>query len=233
MVVTGAAGGIGATLCEALTAQGWPVVATDVAPIADWAFAGSLRSCTVDVTDEHQVGTAVDEARADGPLWGLVHCAGITQRVSLAQTSTATFDRLVAVNLRGTFFCLRAMARALVEQGTGGSLVVVGSINATVPLPNQAVYSATKAAMASMVESLAVDLGPHGVRVNTVAPGGVQTPLNPPGPEDAPYRRAVPLRRIGRTADLVGVTSFLLGAESDYITGTTVVVDGGFSKQRP
>ncbi len=233
MIVTGAAGGIGATLCEALTAQGWPVVATDVTPVQDWPFAGSLRSCTVDVTDENQVGTVVDEVCAEGPVWGLVHCAGITQRVSLTQTSNATFDRLVAVNLRGTFLCLRAMSRALVEQGSGGSLVVVGSINATVPLPDQAIYSATKAAMASMVDSLAVDLGPHGVRVNTVAPGGVQTPLNPPGPGDEPYRRAVPLGRMGRTSDLVGVTSFLLGDDSAYITGTTVVVDGGFSKRRP
>lgn len=232
VIVTGAAGGIGATLSEALAAQSWPVIAVDAVPLDEWAVDSSVFSRQVDVADESQVAALFDEARAAGPIWGLVHCAGVTQRVRLADTTIATFDHLVAVNLRGTFLCLRGIAQVLTEQGSGGSIVVIGSINDKLPLPSQAVYSATKAAMASLVDSLAVDLGPQGVRVNTVAPGAVRTPLNPPGSEDEPYRRSVPLRRIGRTSDLIGVTGFLLGEDSAYITGTSVVVDGGFSKQR-
>lgn len=222
ILVTGAASGIGAATCAALAAEGYDVVGADVQ-----ASDGVVR---LDVREE----ASWDEVMSSvGPLDGLVTCAGIRTRGAIDELSVAQFDDVFAVNVRGTFLGIRSVARQWLSNGATGAVVTVASINGYMASPGQPHYAASKAALIMLTKAAALDLAPRGIRVNAVAPGAVRTPmiadrLAEPGQEES-FSSRIPLGRIGAPHDVTPAILFLLTDGARYITGTTLLVDGGWA----
>jgi NAD(P)-dependent dehydrogenase (short-subunit alcohol dehydrogenase family) len=241
VLVTGAASGIGRGIARAAAAAGRRVVATDIDEpgLEDLALEGrrrgwSLVTTPLDVAEPKAIEAALAWATADGePLGGLVHCAGITFRGPLLDMAVRDYHRVVETNLTGSFLCMTSAARAMVAQGAGGSIVVITSINAQRPLLSQAVYSACKAAVEVLVSTLALEVAWAGVRVNAVAPGAVDTAMNPKANSDPAGIARIPLGRLGTPEDIAGPVLFLLSDEARYITATSLAVDGGVVHLRP
>lgn len=240
-VVTGAAGGIGSAVVRVLVAQSCPVLAVDIDEAgldrvqAEHNGAKSeIVTRAVDIADPTDVETLFKDFRTTASLLrAVVHCAGVTERAKLLDTSVEQFMRLVTTNLLGAFAVLTTAARLLIDQGRGGSIVVVTSINAQRPLASQPAYSATKAGLEALVSSLAVEIAPYRVRVNAVAPGAIDTAMNPQAVLGQRTARSIPLRRVGDPEDVAWPIAFLLSDEARYITGATLVVDGGLVHVRP
>ena len=164
----------------------------------------------------------------------LVNSAGLTDRGSLLDATAPLFDRLFAVNVRAPFFLLQAFIRHLRDTHQPGTAVNILSMNVYGGSAELAVYSATKAAVSGLVRSAAIEWGPHGVRVNAVAPGVIRTPLTDAYMRNNPERAAaaeteVPLRRVGTPEEVADMVLVLAGRPSRFITGQTIFVDGGLT----
>jgi NAD(P)-dependent dehydrogenase (short-subunit alcohol dehydrogenase family) len=222
VLVTGGASGIGAAICAALAAAGWEPVPADIA--------GGEGVVRLDVRDETGWEEAVAKA---GPLAGLVNCAGIRTSAALVDLEVDEFDRIFAVNVRGTFLGLRTAARRWIGEGSGGAVVNITSVNAFVALPGQCHYVASKGALTMLTKAAALELAAHGIRVNAVAPGGVRTPMTAERLADpaqlARINARIPLGRVAEPAEIAGAVVFLLDPRASYVTGTTLVVDGGWT----
>lgn len=230
-IITGAAGGIGCGLVTSL-APTLRLVLVDLPArlreLIQLAEQTGAHAVAADVSVEHDVQALVAQARRLGPITGLVHCAGFTRHERIGETSVQDFQSLVNTNLLGTLLCMTAVAEQMQADAVSGSLVAISSINALIGAKKQAVYTATKAAIHSLVVSAAQEWGPSGIRVNAIAPGSIRTPgMNPQAGDDPELNRRIPLQRVGLPADLVGPVRFLLSDEAAYMTGTVVVVDGG------
>ncbi len=227
-IVTGGASGIGAACVTRLRKAGARVAAFDLvdAPDAD-------VSVRVDVSDEQQVIGGV--ARAAAELGGLdvaVLSAGVGGSAPLLELTTGEWDRVMNINLRGAFVCLRECGRAMTN---GGSIVAVTSISGFLADRTMAHYAASKAGLAQLVRSAARELGAQGIRVNAVAPGTTDTPMfapteHLPGYRDQVTRRSA-LRRLG-TADEVAQAVVAL-CTLDWVTGQVLAADGGVSLHSP
>jgi NAD(P)-dependent dehydrogenase (short-subunit alcohol dehydrogenase family) len=239
-IVTGAASGIGRAVASILAAEGYAVVATDIdvdglntltgeASAQGW----SLVSAVADVRHRMAMAQACEQARVDGRrLAAFVHCAGITWRGAMLDMPDPEYQRVIDVNLHGSYVCLTSAARAMIDQGTGGSIVAITSVNAYRPLVTQGVYSATKAAVEVLVQTLALEVGHHGIRVNAVAPGAVDTPMNPGIGERQEAFARLPVPRVGTPSDIAAAVRFLVSDAAAYITGSSLVVDGGLIRTR-
>jgi NAD(P)-dependent dehydrogenase (short-subunit alcohol dehydrogenase family) len=233
-IVTGAARGLGAGVADRLERDGAEVVRVDVA-----SGPGIL---TADVSDEGQVATLYGRALAQlGGLDLLVNCAGIGGPGSpVAETALAEFRHTLDVNLIGVFLMARGAARAMIEQGGGGAIVNFGSIFGQQGVPFGAAYCASKGAIALLTQSLALELAPHGIRVNTVAPGNMATEMHFDELRDRAARAGrsfedellraraeVPLGRHGTGDDVAGAVVWLASEDASYVTGQTIGVNGG------
>jgi NAD(P)-dependent dehydrogenase (short-subunit alcohol dehydrogenase family) len=235
VMVTGAASGMGRATALRLAEAGARVVGVDVDSdgIARTALESgdAVRAEVADVSDRAAVDALVERAATDfGRLDGMVANAGIGLGKGFLETTEEELDRVLAVNLKGVFFCGQAAARAMIAAGNGGSIVNVASTYAEVTAPERAAYSASKGAVRMLTKAMALDLAPHGITVNAVGPGWIRTGMNP---LDDPVRvreleDTIPLGRIGTPADVAGVIAFLLSADAAYVTGTTTFVDGGW-----
>jgi 3-oxoacyl-[acyl-carrier protein] reductase len=212
IVVTGGARGIGAMLADELRSRGADVVTTDLLPGAD-------RSC--DVSDADQVAELFD---AVGPVDGLVNCAALlVSRQRYDEIALDEWDRMFAVNVRGSFLCARAAAASM--DGRGGSIVNVASETALTGSHGFVHYVASKGAVVAMTRALANELGSRNIRVNCVAPGFTPTPGSEVLGVYDPSR--TPLGRVMRPDDLVGTFCYLLSDDSAFVSGQTIVVNGG------
>ena len=241
VLVTGAASGIGRALAEALAARKTPVVLCDVdgAAARDITAAGRPAwAVAADVTREDQVGRMVAEARRlAGPLGGLVNCAGIYPNTPFLDLSAAEWDAVLGVNLRAPFLVTQAVARAMIADRTGGSIVNISSTSSRLARPGIAHYGASKAALNQLTAVTAVELAPHGIRVNAVLPGLVGTErvyekaaATPEGRAEHEAKLArIPLARVADPVEVVNVVLFLLSADAAYCTGGLFTVDGGFT----
>ena len=230
IAVTGGGGGIGSATCAWLADKGALVYALDLAPAADPA--GKFVAC--DVTDPGSVDTAVVEVvRQAGRVDGLVAGAGIAENdVAAEDMGIATFDEVLAVNLRGVFLACQGFGRRMLEQGRG-RIVAISSMSGThiVNRPQrQCAYNASKAGVTALVKSLAAEWGPRGVRVNAVSPGYVDTPLNAlKRHQHAQWHDATVLGRFGEPREIAAAIGYLLSDEAEFCCGTDLLIDGGYS----
>jgi 3-oxoacyl-[acyl-carrier protein] reductase len=236
-LVTGGARGIGAAVVRRLARQGTAVAFTYIsapdkanALVASVeAAGGKAMSILADSANAEAVQAAVESTVAHfGRLDILVTSAGILNLGTIDQFKLDDFDRMVAVNLRGVF--VAAQAAAQVMQG-GGRIVTIGSVSGVrVGFPGSSVYSMTKAAVATLVRGIALDLAPRGITVNNVQPGPTATDMNPP---DAPYldavRGMVPLKRLGHADEIASMVCYLASEEASFVTGSSFTVDGGYT----
>jgi len=246
VVVAGAGGGgIGTAICRMLAEAGASIAALDVREDALAAVTeavagtrGTHRNLVVDVRNADEVERAVTAAGEQGPLHGLVHVAGglfPDQWAPLVDLDLAVFDRVLELNLRAALATSQSVARRLIAQGGGGSIVTISSVAGLTAMPFGVGYSAAKAAMLALVRTAAIEWGPHAIRVNAVAPGTVRTPKSqrgaPAGADiDTPEERAVlPLGHRGHPDDIAGAVLFLLSELAAWVTGQVLAVDGGSS----
>jgi NAD(P)-dependent dehydrogenase (short-subunit alcohol dehydrogenase family) len=236
-IVTGGASGIGLATLERLIAAGWRVGALDRDAAAleklRGAHGDAVRVRTLDVTDEGAADAAVNElAAAFGRLDGVVNSAGIGLDKPALDTSVAEFRKVLDINVTGTFIVSRAAARIMKEKGSG-AIVNLASIAGMRGSKGRVAYGASKGAVINLTQVMAVDLARYGIRVNAVAPGPVDTPLVQ-AVHTAAVRRAylhhTPMRRYASADEIAAAICFLLdGAQSSYITGAILPVDGGFA----
>lgn len=233
-LVTGAGRGIGLAAAAALADAGAQVtlVARSADEIAEavQAIGKGARAAVLDVSDLAAVEAFfVGEA----PFHVLVNNAGTNRPKPMWDVTEADYDTVLGLNLKAAFFAAQACAKRLIAAGDTGSLIHVGSQMGHVGGPNRSLYCASKWAMEGMNKSFALDLAPHGIRSNTIAPTFIETPLTRPFFEDAAFREDVLARiklgRIGRVEDLMGAILFLASDASALVTGTSLVVDGGWT----
>jgi glucose 1-dehydrogenase len=187
-----------------------------------------------DVSNEDDVVRTVREAaEALGGLDVLVNNAGIQISRPSEELSSAEFDRVLAVNLRGAFLCAREAIRRFLDDGTLGSIVNVSSVHQLIPKPGYLGYSTSKGGMQNLTRTLALEYAGRGIRVNGIGPGATVTPINRAWIDD-PAKRAqveehIPMQRAGDADEMAGVTAFLASDLAAYITGQTIFVDGGLT----
>jgi 3-oxoacyl-[acyl-carrier protein] reductase len=247
VVVTGGASGIGAACVDAFARAGAAVGIVDVQADAAEAVAAAsaaahgvaVATATADVTDADALQAATDHVVAAlGPPLVWVHSAGglAGQTASpVLETAVDAWDAVVSLNLRGTFLACQAGARAVTsgpDGGRGGAIVVVASLQGVQASPHLAAYGAAKAGMIHLTRTLALELAPRGVRVNGVAPSFVDTPAS--RAQVSPERRAaseasIPLGRIGQPDDIAGMVVVLASPLAAFMTGQTLLLDGGLS----
>jgi NAD(P)-dependent dehydrogenase (short-subunit alcohol dehydrogenase family) len=190
-------------------------VAIHETDVADAASVQSLFSATLS---------------AFGRVDGLVTSAGIEHSATALELTEDDFDEVLRVNLKGSFLCAQAFGRAFIDGGSGGSIVTVSSAVAFSGRADAAQYTASKGAVISLTKSLAIEWGPRGIRVNSVAPGLIDAPIA--AGISVEHRQAyadrTPLGRIGTPQDVAKVIRFLLSDEAAYVTGQTIVVNGGY-----
>ncbi|MGO8873783.1 MAG: SDR family NAD(P)-dependent oxidoreductase [Acidimicrobiales bacterium] len=232
-VVTGGGAGIGRGIARGLAAFGasvaiWERDADTAASAADEV--GGL-AVTTDVRDTAQVDGALARTTAElGPASILVNNAGGVFFSPLLETSENGWDALYRANLRHVILCTQRVARLMVDRGTGGSIVNITSIEGVRAAPGYAAYAAAKAGVINFTKTAALELAPHGIRVNALAPDITLTEgmisVAPPGAE-AGFGLTVPMGRAGRVDEMAGAAVFLASALSSYVTGQTIHVDGG------
>jgi NAD(P)-dependent dehydrogenase (short-subunit alcohol dehydrogenase family) len=235
--IVGGGSGIGEAVAAGAAAQGARVVVLDANEAAARAVAarigGAARAAACDIRDAGAVGGIFgDIVRREGRLDSVVSTPGINVRKPILQYTEDEFDRVVALNLKGSFNVLQAAGRIMTSQGAG-SIVIFSSIRSQVVEPGQSVYAMTKAGLVQLVRTAAAEFGPAGVRVNAVGPGVVETPLTAPIRASAvwydAYSARNALNRWARAEEMVGPTLFLVSDAASYVTGTILFADGGWT----
>lgn len=236
-LVTGASSGIGLACAVALAEHGADVTLAarsgdklrqivDNMAAKNW----SASALELDVSDVAATAKAVANA---GPFDVLVNSAGLARHAPALETTEADFDAVQALNIKGAYFLTKAVADGLVKAGRGGSLINISSQMAKVGGIDRAVYSATKHAVEGFTKSMAIEWGPKGIRVNTICPTFIVTPLTKQTFE-RPERKAwveekIKLGRIGEVEDIMGAAVFLASEASALITGSALMIDGGWT----
>lgn len=234
-VVTGGGSGIGEAIARGLARSGARVAVLDRDVGAAGRVAGEIDGVPVkaDITSPDEAEAAVaDLTERMGTPRVLINGAGTAGGGGpLVDLPVEVLDRVLHVNVRGTFIVTQVVARRMIAAGEGGAIVNISSIGAGQPTPGLGHYEATKAAIDALTRSAAIELAPHGIRVNAVAPGPVYTPMTKAGMDDPAAREAwearIPLGRIGRTDDLVPLVLLVASGEAGHVTGAVVPVDGG------
>ena len=248
-LVTGASSGIGAAVARALGAAGAAVAVNYVTgPDAAEAVAADIRAAggtamalQADVAREDEVEAMF---RATLSAWGtldiLVSNAGIQRDAAVIDMSLEQWNAVIAVNLTGTFLCARSAARAMIRQGirpevsrAAGKILCISSVHEVIPWAGHVNYAASKGGVKLLMQSLAQELAPHRIRVNSIAPGAIQTPINRAAWETPAALQAlltlIPYGRIGQPEDIGRAVVWLASDDADYVHGQTIFVDGGMT----
>ncbi len=235
-LITGAAQGIGYASAEALINDGFRVAIADIN--ADAVNEASLRlgekafPLVCDVADPEQIHGSFEEVEAElGAVSVLVNNAGIAPGGDFLETSADEFRTVLEVNLLGTFVATQRAARSMIENGIRGAIVNMSSINAQVAIPTIPAYCASKGGIMQLTKAAALSLAPHGIRVNAVGPGSIDTAMMAGvNADEAAMQRVMsrtPLGRIGEPEEIASIVAFLASEKASYITGETIYADGG------
>jgi 2-dehydro-3-deoxy-D-gluconate 5-dehydrogenase len=238
-IVTGAAMGIGLGIARRLHEAGASVALADLDLLAAEDAADALQlqrahsalAIHGDISDPQSVERMVADAlEAFGAVDILVNNAGIYPMVALSELDLETFQRVIEVNLTGLFLCTKAVSAQMIAQGKGGRIINVTSIDALHPsMVGLAPYDASKHGAWGFTKNVALELAPHGISVNAIAPGGIATP-GTAGMDQADlegFEAMIPMRRMGEPDDIGRAALFLASGLSSYMTGSQIVVDGG------
>lgn len=238
-IITGGARGLGFGIAERFCAAGARVVIADI-DATSAARAATELDCEhhpVDVTDRTSVQQLVDDtAKRHGRLDVMVANAGLAGGAPFLELTDDRWDSVIAVNLKGVFLCNQIAGRQFAAQGRGGAIVNIASILSTRANPTTAAYSASKAGVVSLTHSAAAALGAHGVRVNAIGPGYIESQMTAGIRADPALARSVVnatvLGRFGRPSDIGDTAVFLASDEASYVTGQVLYVDGGWLLHR-
>ncbi len=238
-IVTGGAMGIGQGIALRLAEAGAGVLITDINLEAANNTVNQIRSkggkaeaIKADASSVADAKRTVQETvRAFGRLDIIVNNAGIYPFAPALQMTEELWDKVLDINLKGLFFYSQAAAQEMMNEGHGGKIINIASIDALHPTGNLVHYDASKGGVVMVTKALALELGPHNIMVNAIAPGGIQTP-GASGPVTSDeflqaFISRIPLRRVGVPDDIAKAVFFLASGASDYMTGSLVVVDGG------
>jgi glucose 1-dehydrogenase len=254
-IVTGGSSGIGQAIAVRLGHEGVNVAINYVGPMEGAeatreqidagvkACIDEVNSCSMpsrailveaDVSDETAVERMFKQTRAElGPVDFLINNAGIQIAQDSDELEAAAFDRVLAVNLRGSFLCAREQVRGLLADDRPGSIVNISSVHQLIPKPKFLGYSVSKGGMQNLTRTLALEFAGRGIRVNGIGPGATVTPINRAWIDDPAKREQVtshiPMGRAGDAEEMASVAAFLLSDEAAYITGQTLFVDGGLT----
>jgi NAD(P)-dependent dehydrogenase (short-subunit alcohol dehydrogenase family) len=229
-LVTGGLSGIGRAVVNRMAAEGAIAIAADITA-EQTDLAASQPVCRVDVSDPASVAAMVQAVvQVFGRLDCLVNSAGIGRDTPFLETSLEEFDRIIAINLRGSFIVGQAAARAMRESG-GGAIVNIASVSGMTGNVGRSAYGASKGGVVLLSKVMAVDLANFNIRVNVLAPGPVESPMSlalHTAQVRAQWNERVPMRRYGTPEEMAGVAVFLCSDDASYITGHVIAVDGGF-----
>lgn len=235
-LVTGAGQGIGAATVDRLIDEGCKVVALDINDKGLARYQGNPAVVTevMDITQQADCERAVSVGvRGFGAVHLMAHCAGIVDAIGpVAEMDVAGFDRVMAVNVRGTMLMMRASLAQMIAQGQGGSIVCIASLAVIRGGATRAAYAASKRAVVGLTSTAALEVGQYGIRVNAVAPGLIDTPmfagLDEAGLTQLKASLATrPITRLGKPSEIAASIAWLLSDESSYVTGSLHLADGG------
>ena len=239
-LVTGAAQGIGRAIALRLAQEGAAVVVEDrvandrARETLAQVQALGVRACLVegDVAQVDACRRVTAEAVAQmGRIDILVNNAGVERRAGFLDVTEEDYDLVLDVNLKGVFFLTQAFARHVRDRGEGGRVVNISSVHEELPFPHFASYCASKGGVKMLMRDLSVELAPLGITLNNIAPGAIRTPINAHLMSDPALMKAlkrnIPLQRLGSPEEVAGAVAFLCGADADYMTGSTLFIDGG------
>jgi glucose 1-dehydrogenase len=241
-VVTGSSKGIGRAIATRLGRDGANVIVNynsdprgaEEAVREIRAFGVRAEALQADLGSLTSVqGLMASSVEVLGSLDILVNNAGIEAHAPFWDVTEADFDRVLSVNLKGVFFATQAMVRHLRTSGRPGRVINISSVHEEIPFPNFAAYCASKGGLKMLTRNLAVELGPLGITVNSIAPGAIETPINTALLNDTVKLRSllaqIPLGRLGKPEDVAGLAAFLASDEAAYVTGSTYFIDGGLT----
>jgi len=241
-LVTGSSQGIGLAIALRLAQEGADIVVNHYAHL-DQANAVKAqieamgrRATVVDANISlmgEDTKLIADGAAALGQIDILVNNAGVERNASFWEVSEADYDFVLNTNLKGAFFATQAFVRHLMSRKAGGKIINISSVHEELPFPHFTSYCMSKGGMKMMTRNLSIELAPFGITINNVAPGAIETPINTSLLHDPAKLKAlldnIPLNRLGKPNDVSSAVAFLASSDADYITGTTLVVDGGLT----
>jgi glucose 1-dehydrogenase len=242
VLITGGSQGIGQGIAFRLAEEGADIVVDYVGnPQSADATVAQIQkrgrrglAVDADISSVDQIHSMIKQAvDSFGGVDVLVNNAGVEKHASIWEATEHDYDLVLTINLKGAFFASQAFVQHRMAVKKPGKIINVSSVHEELPFPHFTSYCASKGGMKMMMRNLSIELAPYGITVNNIAPGAIETPINTALLNDPPKLKAlldnIPLGRLGQVSDVGGVAAFLASSDADYITGATIVVDGGLT----